>query len=606
MVENKKSRGCIFVLLLSALFVYLILRGIHVQMIHDSIATFFRYVHIGKFMPYDSEWSANNHFLNSLLMWVSYKIFGASALALKSPNILTFPVYAFFVYKISGHLKNSYLSWGFLLSMLLAHNYFEFFGTGRGYGMSMAFMIAGIWFSIRYLQTSSRRSIILSMVFLFLASYANLTIVNSYIILAGIISLAAIMQGGKHKARYSKLAIILLFGIVPIAFLIMLLLKIQAMGELYYGEPEGLFRISIISLAKLLSGSTSMIIPILGICYYFLSVVLFLFTAIQKKKIKDLLTMFYDPKWIFFLLLSGNIICFNLEHIIFGTDFPEDRTGLFFYPMIIGTIFFGLDQFKYNKKWISLIPVLPLVFIPLHFAFNMNLSWSSHENHSIPERFFDKVAEQHQPGMYPPTISGYKSRIMRWNFLNFRNPPELSAISYPAYPSRVADFLIVNHEEAPDYLNIYDSVDSDPNSRIQLLRRKESPGKELLLNISETTRSNEIDDKYFALHIGAADTLKGSIVYIGFKIDFLSDESPFLGWIVTSISDSNNKDIFYDFIPLYWMRTKWDEAGNTLIGGFLTNKIPDDAIEIRTYIWNIGDSPYTIEDCKIEIFRINQ
>ncbi|MEN8226390.1 MAG: hypothetical protein ABFS05_13630, partial [Bacteroidota bacterium] len=114
-MNNKKLFSLIIFL---GLFIYLILRGIHVQMLHDSIATFFRYVIINKFLPYYSEWSANNHYLNSMLMWGSYKLFGASPLALKLPNILSFPFYVFFVSKIAGIIKNPYRYWGFFISMI--------------------------------------------------------------------------------------------------------------------------------------------------------------------------------------------------------------------------------------------------------------------------------------------------------------------------------------------------------------------------------------------------------------------------------------------------------------------------------------------------------
>ncbi len=194
---NKKNYPYLVIFL--GLFTYLILRGIHVQMLHDSIATFFRYVFINKFLPYHSEWSANNHYLNSLLMWVSFKLFGSSAIALKLPNIITFPVYVYFVYKIATSIKNRYLHWGFFICMLFAHNYFEFFGTGRGYGMSMAFLTGGIWFTMLAIQTSKNKHFILTFIFLILASYANLTTMNSFIVLTGVLSIAIVLNFAKQK-----------------------------------------------------------------------------------------------------------------------------------------------------------------------------------------------------------------------------------------------------------------------------------------------------------------------------------------------------------------------------------------------------------------------
>jgi hypothetical protein len=209
-------------------------------------------------------------------------------------------------------------------------------------------------------------------------------------------------------------------------------------------------------------------------------------------------------------------------------------------------------------------------------------------------------------GAYPPTIVGYESRVMRWNYLNFRNKEELSCISFPSYPSMDADFLIVNQEEASEYLQVYDSIDCDRNSMIQLLKRKQKLNKKLYLTKSNVSSKDNITNMFFELYTGPADSLKNTTIYVGFKLNFVSVENPFHGWLVTAISDKDNKDICYDFIPFYWFRSEWKNPDKTFINGFLINSIPEEAAVIKTYIWNIGDKPYTVKNFEMEIFRLER
>ena len=540
-------------------------------------------------------------------MWASYKLFGSSALALKLPNILSFPIYIYFVYKISFLLKNRYLHWGFFICMLLAHNFFEFFGTGRGYGMSMAFLAGGIWFTMLAIQDLKTRNFVWAFVFLALASFANLTIMNSFIILTGILVLSIFLKSEQKSINKIKnLSAVLILGIAPILLLIKLLFALQAKGELYYGEPEGFFQVSIKSLTKLLSGLENEIFPYTALLFFVAMTGIYIYLFFQKKGFQSRINRLKDPQWIFFFLLIGNIVAYYLEQKLFGTDFPEDRTGLFLYPFFIGTVFFGLDQIRFKKTWYSIIPIIPFLFFPIHFIYNMNTSWSSLENHAIPETFYSKVMEGRNTDSYPPTIEGYHTRTMRWNYLNFRNNQELASISFDSYPSLDGDYQIVWPDENPRWLNYYDSIDSDPNSRLQLLKRKNPLKKELVLSVSSIVSEANISNEYFELYRGSADSLRGNSVYVGFKLNLLANENPFHAWLVTSITDKNNNNLRYEYIPLYWYRDEWINTDKPFINGMLINSIPDEATSIVSYIWNIGGKPFTVKQSELEIFKLKR
>ena len=136
-----KKDGLIAIFIFSLVFIYLAIRAFMVPLVHDEVATFFHYIQKGEFLPPLAHWDANNHILNSILSYFSYLLFGSSELSLRLSNLIFFPVFFFFVYRISNLLRNSILKWAFFITFVFAHNFIEYFALSRGYGMSMALLL---------------------------------------------------------------------------------------------------------------------------------------------------------------------------------------------------------------------------------------------------------------------------------------------------------------------------------------------------------------------------------------------------------------------------------------------------------------------------------
>jgi len=583
--------------------IYLLLRAMYVPMLHDSIATFFRYVHIHQVFPYYSEWSANNHFLNSLLMLGSYELFGSSPFALKLPNVIFFPVYFFFAWKISGKISNPFLKWGFLISMLFAHNFFEFFGTGRGYGMSMGLVIAGVWFVMLAHDTHKTKHYFLALILLSLATYANLTIMNSFILLVGELMLILLFQ--KQSSKVSKSAIIILFGIIPIILMILLLFKIQAEGELYYGKPDGFIQVSVATLSRLLTGSDSPVFVYLALLLFLISAGAFIFVQIKKLPKKQYKNLF-EPQWFFLCLLTGNIIAYYLEHKIFGTNYPEDRTGLFLYPWLVGSVFFSLDAIKFKKPYLNLIPALPFLFFPIHFITHMNLSWSSMENQAIPERFHITVAEDQGKSEYPLIVQGYQGRLMRWLYMNFRNETPLSRIFFEDYPSMNGDYQIVNLSEYPEWRTAYDSIDGDQRTGFALLKRKNQLSRIPVFSKDDIQKNEPQASAFFELYRGPIDSLAGKALYIDFNLNLSSEKSPFHGRIVADVQDDQNNSLLYEFTQFDWYRTDWSDPEKSFLNALYLPELPEKAQNIVIYIWNIDKKPFLLPNGHFDILYLRK
>jgi hypothetical protein len=119
---------------------------------------------------------ANNHILNSILAGISHKYLGYSAFSIRLPNLLSFLLYAFFVYKIGEKLKQNLSQWGFYMGMLFPIYFIQFFALSRGYGMSMAFLIGSIYYTLNLYSKKSLTSFSLGIFCLLLGVYANMAI----------------------------------------------------------------------------------------------------------------------------------------------------------------------------------------------------------------------------------------------------------------------------------------------------------------------------------------------------------------------------------------------------------------------------------------------
>lgn len=531
----------------------------------------------------------------------SYELFGSSPFALKLPNVIFFPVYFFFVWKISGRIQSRWIRWGFLISMLFAHNFFEFFGTGRGYGMSVGLVMAAVWFAMQALNTGKTKDYIFTFLFLILANYANLTLMNAFVLIAGLLMLSLFISQQQFKLK--KAIVIFVLGIIPIVLLIILLFRIKAEGELYYGKPDGFLEVSVLTLGKLLTGNENHTFVYAAVGLYFISLAIFIQRSFKNKNGKWLQDLI-NPNWLFFYLITGSFIASILENKLFGINYPEDRTGLYLYPWLTGAVFFGLDQLKVKRWWLKIIPAIPFLFFPLHFLTHINLSWSSMENQAIPQRFHDVVANDQEAGDYPLIVQGYQGRVMRWAFMNFRQERQLSRIFFDDFPSMNGDYQIADINKNPDWLTKYDSIDGDRRTGFSLLKRQEKLTRSKIFTKSSIQTPEIISDEFYELYRGPVDTLRGNALLAGFTLNLVSQKNPFHGRVVSTIFDDQNNSLHYEFVPFDWYRTDWSNAEKNFTNALYIPELPANAKSMVIYVWNIHRKPFQISNGQLDILKL--
>lgn len=584
------------------LWAYIWLRAALTQLTHDETATFFRYVQLGKFLPFASEWSANNHILNSLLSYFFYSVFGPHTLVLRLANILSFPVFFYFLVKMAGFIRTNFFRISFVVVLSLAHNFLEFFAMSRGYGLSMAFLLAALWHLIKSLEHVKSKDYFLTLIYALVALTANLTLLNSLIIFITLLVLKLFHQGKKIRESWKHWLSILIPGLGSVIFFAFYLFALQERGQLYYGLTTGFWEVSVRTLINTMLDPGGMLLEIMTGVYFSFILIFGIYFFFRKFSLSNL----FNRYLLFFYLLIGNIFAAILLKILFGVNYPEDRTGLYFVLYFIGSFFFIADLLfqKFRKKSILLLSI-PLYFIPLHFLLNMNFSHNSFENHKIPERFYEKIYSSYQPGQAPPTIGGYKAREFRWAYHNFKHGGELGKVHGSLYPSAIEDFQIVDTGYTEEYRKYYDSIDYHKTSGFYLLKRKKPlPGK-LIVEKDPVKTDKPVSNEYMNLLELQIDTLERSSIQIIFDLHFNTLAKPFKSWLVASVRDSTGQEIRYEYFALDWLKFNWQgDAGHVL--NSMIVPLPEASHKLIFYLWNIQQVPYEITTGSITLHKYRE
>lgn len=354
-------------------FMYVLARAIYVGITYDEAWTISSFV---PWKPFDllinPPHDANNHLLNTILIKLFYH-FGLNSLFFtRLPNLLAFVVYLFFAYKITSGFMSVRL--GVATFLLLIFNPFllDFFSLARGYGISMACLAGSIYFLLLLFRKSFNPTYsFLSMGCAAMGVLANLSMLNYYLALAGVIGIYGLIAFRKEFIKNVIVIIILTTGLALIIWKpVSVLMK---SGRLYYGGDTGFYQDTLVSLAKytLYSPEVSGII-IVSLNVFLAIVVISVLLSFRKGQAPDNLR---NIMLAILLLSAGSVI---LQHFLFNNLFIIDRAALFFYPLAILTLCFSIDQIKYKAFSLVVTWALVVAFglnFCLHYNFYKTATW---------------------------------------------------------------------------------------------------------------------------------------------------------------------------------------------------------------------------------------
>jgi len=459
MAENRyrKLMSIFLLLVICSLLVYIVLRAYYLSFTHDESLSF-------KIITGDKgvARTANDHYLNTWLMFIFYRLFGGQEIFLRLPNILGFIIYSFFSYKILIKTKNIFLM---LLgaSLLLLNPYLlDFFSLARGYGLSLGFGLGALYYLFRQESFITYKQYILSLSFSFLFSlfsaYSNLFYINLNISLM-IVFLIELYLLRKNKAiqlnikRKVTVALVFIFNLFFLFILINQIFKLKNTSELNFGGQNN-FIDNILTILIHRSIYFSYYGEQFWISIRQMVIAVFAITIVYQicsNKYSSLSKITI----MIFLMIFATI----MQHYMFDATYPPARSSLIYITLFALLIIYLLSEIYlkiFPKQYVKIafnLLVLFLLCMPLdwHFIKNINLKYTKEwKLDSNTKSVMKKIIELHENDIY----KGRKITISNhWHFepsinyyriiysMDYLTPANRNAID------KNADFIYCTQEE---------------------------------------------------------------------------------------------------------------------------------------------------------------
>ncbi len=595
------TEAWIFLGLCTGVMAMLVARAILVPFSHDEATTFFNYVQSVNFIPFLAKGEANNHFLNSFITFIFFKLFGSSVLALRLSNLVFAPLYFYFCYKLSREISSVVLRWVFLPVMIFTFHMIEFFALTRGYGLSLTFFTGAVWQVFQAAKTGHYRNYLFMVLFMLLSSLSILMeIYNFTLLLAWSLFMIFYLPGTR---KLLKSLLVLVTGAGSILFLVLLTLHLQKGGAYIEMGPTGLWDAtlrtlfsSIIEVNYFKSQMPLLIFTIVAL----LPLLVLLVTVIIRKKWRP------DPNLLFPYLLAGNLLIIIVVVNFFFKFYPESRLVLFLFPITIGSAIFSLDLvIRLTGKKLFFILAFPLLFFPLQSFSLMNFEYITWYNRChIPDRYYNTIMADYKPGDMPPTIAGHGTQAWAWQFLARQHGGVANEMITLSFPNKKADYEIVDLQYFGDFNQYYDTIDYDPVSRLSLLKRKKALTAYKFSEESyggSTARTNSESSMILERNVSL---FRDKTIRLDFDYSLSSFDKILYGSIAIAINDSSNQNLLYDEIHLNWIREHWDGSPHNLMRSWIMPELPPEAAYMKVYLWNIGKTDYAINRGTVTFYEL--
>lgn len=571
---------------------------------HDEAATFFRFVQVGEFAPEYSREAFNNHFLNTILAYFSYNLFGDSKLALRLPNILGYLIYLYYLFKTAQFLTDKYLRWSFLLVLCFTHYFIEFFAVSRGYGLSMAFLLAMIYYLIKAQKTRKPVNHLLASFFGTLMVSANLNTIVPFIAIFGLQALALFSQMKDFSNRRKWLIPLdLVIDIAVIVTVYRYMTLLNENGAFYLGSGENsFFEVTIKSLLQLLTGNVNLVAFVI-----LFTLLLAIAIVLVRQIILLKFNFFLSHNMVFPVVFVSSVAGIIMIVHLFGVNYPEDRAALYLFPLFAGSLFFVFDLVRKKFKWLIRSALILFLFFPLHFLAHVNSSYIyGYKNEALPERWYKIIADEHGKTGILPTIGGSNMRQFAWTYLNYINGGTENMVDWNGYPDTISQYQILQKEVFPLNLNAYDSIDFATYSGLTLFKRKRSVSLKLVKVIDGPESGKMINNRYYNFFKTGADTMVNKQYYFDFNFRIISDQIPFDAWLVIQVENKEHQALVYKYIPFNWLKTKWEEDSDQFHQSIFLGSIPEGSKVIKAFIWNKRNGAFQTESGKIKIFELKK
>lgn len=365
LMKRERSLQLIYLLIGCLAFCYVLIRALQLSITYDEAYTLAEFVHLPvmEIINY-SKVVANNHILNTLLIKLAYKVAPDSLFIARLPNVLSFIVYLFFAYKLTFRNLSPIIGIGCFLLLVLNPFLLDFFGLARGYGLSLACMMAALYYAVENARQFNSLHVIQSIGWASLSVISNFSMLNFWVVLVFVLNVLPLLRMNKVALKKTIISS-LIHLLVLVVILYEPIRKLKMNGALFYGGDNNFYADTLISLTKYSLYSPDLTPGVFWVLNTFL---LILLSVVVASFVSD--RERYSAKNIFLLITSLCVLSVIVQHYLLGTLYLLDRTALFFYPLLIFCLCFSLNVINKYIQWGVMSAMLGVFLLNFLFHFN--------------------------------------------------------------------------------------------------------------------------------------------------------------------------------------------------------------------------------------------
>lgn len=574
------------------IFVLIALRAFFLPINHDEASTFFFYVQSNNYLPYKAHVYTNNHVLNSALANICYHLAGSHRFVLRLPNLLSFLVLCFGVFRFFRFLHSRSSKVMLAVFFILTFNFLDFFEMCRGYGLSMAFLLCGLALLQDYFSDKKFRQLLLASLCLQLALAANLTLVIVLVLLAAALFVFQL----RHRLlfRFNNLVLQALNAGL-LAYWIKFSFFYRKKGVLDSGAGDDYWLVSFRSLMSFIYGTDYLWMQLLVIVLSATLLIWGLVTFFKKFGIDKL----FDPRWFYLIQLSALVTVFYLLKQFMKVNYPEDRTGLFFYLFFALSLTFFADTLPALVTRLSagLFAAASLAF----FVWSYDLqSFTSYFYHVMPKKIYSRLEQEFLKDQQIFTVGGHRNREMNYTFANYRGGSMLNLMDSPGEMHMNCDYYYALKVEEPWYRHFYEEIEQDERWGRVLLRRKQKIQRRDIEGLSRGQQHYAGNAEFHEfLRFDSSALSSQNCIEAEIVMKFNKVPKPFNAFLVFSLDDANKSALQYKPAILYWIAD--DLNGQTRRLRLTSAAIPSGFKQGVVYLWNIDkkEIDITLEELRV-------
>jgi hypothetical protein len=576
-------------------FVIVCLRAFLIPFSHDEAATFFFYIQSDNYLPYQAHVYTNNHVLNSALANLCYHIAGSHRFVLRIPNIVAFILLCIGIYRHFKYLTSIGAKLILVSFFLLTFNFLDFFELCRGYGLSLGFMLLGLSYLTDYFNQKKFKAVLYFSICWQLALASNLILVVVFTIVLLFVFLFQL----RNKIMLQRKNIILqLINLTLLIFWIKFSFFYKEQGVLDYGVGTDYWQVTFKTLMFIVFGTDNLWLQVLVIIISALLAVFIVFQVTRKTFNFDAL---FKPELAYPILLFVFVLAFYLQKLILNVNYPEDRTGLFFYLFFVLSLAFIIENVNSIISKVSAIIVFVVSMVSFVLALNFT-DFTTWFYHTMPKSVYEKLQSEFELEKKLFTIGGHRVREMNYAYANYRGNSVLNAMDNSEQMQMNCDYYYAMKREKPYYQFFYNEIAEDKVWDRVLLKRKEKIKHQTIFETYQNIIVEGSNEFYDFKRLPDTSYKSHNPIEIEAELLFEKVPKPFNGFFVMSMQNANGETFCYKRIPLNWLDK--DLNGKTKYLKLTSGNLPDFIKGFTVHIWNIDKQEVKISMKSLKIYQL--